>query len=229
MVHFDKGILPALSVTWEHNFSASNYNFFKMNIEEIQKTLPGWCSPAKAQALIDMTVKHPKPTYVEVGVFGGRSFIPVGLAVKQAGGRAFAIDPWTVEAAIDGEVQEHVDWWSKSVDLEKTYLGFVNALGSHDLLLMTEVWRKTSETACFQWLQTRGPESITSCYVDGNHSHKHALADAQRWLPLVKVGGAIALDDVEERPGVKPAHEWLSIQCSFQGIVDGAAFYTKEK
>jgi predicted O-methyltransferase YrrM len=40
--------------------------------------------------------------------------------------------------------------------------------------------------------------SITFCYIDGNHSYSAVLSDLVRWWPKVKPGGFLCGDDVED-------------------------------
>ena len=66
----------------------------------------GWCSNDKAGCIIDIVSEicndTENPVCVEIGVYGGKSVIPVALELKRHVGTIHAIDPWTIEEAAWG-------------------------------------------------------------------------------------------------------------------------------
>ena len=57
--------------------------------------LEGWCSEDKAGILIDLIVKYKPQVIVEVGVWGGKSLVPMANALRANGsGKIYGIDPW---------------------------------------------------------------------------------------------------------------------------------------
>ena len=85
-----------------------------MKLKSLVKSLPGWCTPEKAQRLFDLVIESNSQITCELGVFGGRSFIPLALAHKQKGtGFALGIDAWKKEASLEGTNSlENNEYWS---------------------------------------------------------------------------------------------------------------------
>jgi predicted O-methyltransferase YrrM len=50
------------------------------------------------------------------------------------------------------------------------------------------------------------PRRVDMAFVDGSHARKDVIADLDVWLPRIKPGGIVALDDYEKgcTPAVKP-------------------------
>jgi len=65
-------------------------------VQENLKSIEGWCSLEKATKLINCIADIKPDLCVEIGVFGGSSFIPQALAIKENGkGEIVGIDPWS--------------------------------------------------------------------------------------------------------------------------------------
>ena len=81
--------------------------------------LIGWCSTDKAKAMASLIVKYKPETIVEIGVFGGRSLIPMAMACRHNGtGRVYGIDPYDRDAAADSLPPKDAEWWS-GVEMER--------------------------------------------------------------------------------------------------------------
>src|ERR1700683_5195449 len=76
----------------------------------------GWCSVEKAHILAGCVTSMGGGTVVEIGVYTGRSFLPMALAVKHCGkGIAIGIDAWNPEVAAEGEDKANAQWWKETV------------------------------------------------------------------------------------------------------------------
>ncbi len=155
-------------------------------------TIHGWCTPEKATRMMNIIHEKKPNVYVEVGVFGGSSFLPATAALAyQKKGVAYAIDPWDNKACIEGETELNADWWSK-VDLKMIMSSFIDLMHTNNLDPYYSILRMTSERS----VQVFKNNSIDVIHIDGNHSEQSALFDVQNWLPKVKKGGVIIFDDV---------------------------------
>jgi cephalosporin hydroxylase len=123
---------------------------------------------------------------VEIGVYAGRSLLPMALALKHNGkGKIYGIDPWDVEvvkeSASSGEdwepTQEHLD--GVRAQLERTIL---------DMGLPVVLLHVRSE-------QVFVPMVIDILHIDGGHSEGQALGDVEGHVPNVREGGYIWFDD----------------------------------
>jgi Methyltransferase domain/Glycosyl transferase family 2 len=185
-----------------------------MNFDFI-KSMDGWTSPEKAQAIYDLTLKAKPKVAVEIGVFGGRGTIAIALALKQLGvGKVIGIDPWSAPESAKSQVTPtDEEWWGK-VDHEKIYKNFLWWLKKQDVEKFVEVRRESSKTAS-------APQEIGLLIVDGNHNEE-ALLDAKKFAPNVPLGGYVLLDDLDWAGGfVRQAEEYIkSIGFSFIKLFD---------
>ncbi|NDE63310.1 MAG: class I SAM-dependent methyltransferase [Chlamydiae bacterium] len=175
--------------------------------------LDGWCSREKATILMDLLfLKRPKKV-VEIGVWGGKSLLPMAMALNEnKRGVIYGIDPWKNDASAYMLEGEHLDWWTQ-VDHERIYEGFISTIQLYHLGDVVEVIRASSKDA-------KIIEEIDFLHIDGNHSEASSLSDVKKWVPHVKKGGLIILDDLdygEELEGgatTKKAAEWLDSNCT---------------
>lgn len=173
--------------------------------------LEGWCTPEKAIVMADIILEYKPKLVVETGIFGGKSAIPLAMAVREnKDGVLYGIDPWTVDAAIAGEQgTEHVDWWSNKVNLEEIYRGFVRSTMELDLGYYLRWLRMTSDKAskCFHW------GSIGLFHQDSNHSEEISCKEAKLFAPLMKRKSFWVFDD----------SDWCSTQKAL-GLIEGYGF-----
>jgi predicted O-methyltransferase YrrM len=157
-------------------------------IEELIPKMDGWCSVEKAFVLASTVIAFRPKVSVEIGIFGGRSAIPIALAHKYIGyGKLVAIDPWSNEAATEGYSDEHKAWWAKQ-DLEGIMRRFLQRVDDLQLNDFIDVRRAKSD-------DVEPPSDTGFVHVDGQHSMQ-ALRDVQRYMAKMPVGSNAALDDV---------------------------------
>lgn len=183
--------------------------FFK--IEQDVLRLPGWCPIDKMCTMAAMVVALRPATIVSIGIYGGRSIIPMALACKEIKhGVCYGIDPWDVVASVADQPPEHAEHWGK-VDHEQIYNGFMDAVKKFGIAQQVRVIRSTSDAADISKFK-----SIDLLEVDGNHSLQ-ALRDVQRFCPLISVGGICILDDLDWGSGPVQAEAWI-IQHGFKKL-----------
>lgn len=158
------------------------------NIEEIVPKLPGWCSVSKAVTLASSIVALRPEIIVEIGVYGGRSLIPMAMACASVSkGIVIGIDPWEKSASVEGQPQEHATWWG-NLDHEHIMKSFLAQVELLRLKNFVNVVRKRSD-------EVTPPKNIDIISLDGNHGPQ-ALKDVERYAPNVRVGGLIVFDDL---------------------------------
>jgi len=158
-------------------------------IAELIPTMGGWCSVQKAQELALAVLKSKAQVVVELGVFEGRSCLPVAMALKEQGsGVIWAIDPWSNESAKEGYDGENEKWWG-SVDLESVhqkFLSHIEKTGVHDYV---RVLRRKSDDVI-------PPHEIDLLHLDGQHTDQ-TIKDVERYASKVKCGGFVFVDDLQ--------------------------------
>jgi Methyltransferase domain len=163
----------------------------------IAATVPkmeGWAWIEKANHLATMIIENKPKLVVEIGVFGERSLIPMGLALRAVGegGVAWGIDPWMKEAALEGQTDPVNDeWWGK-LNLEHIYQGFIGHVISEQL------------TREIRWIREKGDRavkffddySIGLLHSDSNHSELISLQEVDLWHRKIAYNGLWVFDDV---------------------------------
>jgi hypothetical protein len=148
----------------------------------------GWCSIEKAQVLAATVFALRPETVVEIGVYAGRSFIPMALALQRLGrGRAIGIDPYDAQVSAAGEEESNREWWG-SFDhgvIEDFCLTCVRALDLDGFVTMEK--RRSDEVP--------PPENVGLLHVDGAHTEQ-AIRDVKRFAHNVMIGGVVCLDDI---------------------------------
>lgn len=157
------------------------------------QSLDGWCSLEKARALADLVLEAKPACIAEIGVYGGRSIIPMALAAKTYGGEVHGIDPWSHEAALEGDVgDENRIWWGQ-LDIERIYQGFLAGIRRFAVEDTLRVHRTTDTAA----LREFADGQIGILHVDGNHSADVSRRYVEQWGPKIAAGGYLVMDDID--------------------------------
>jgi len=175
-------------------------------IDEVQKlvvevstnihTLEGWCSVEKGLSLVELVLEVKPKTYVEIGVFGGRSLYPVAAAIKLIGdekAKVIAIDPWDrfecVKYYDPTKDEAHLRWWG-SLNIDYIYTSYLAMLSRFGLQNYVKTIRATSKKAALEIGE------IDILHIDGNHSRLVSTLDVVLYLPKVRKGGYIWMNDI---------------------------------
>jgi len=160
-------------------------------IETVHASTEGWCSQKKAFTLAAIVISTQPEISVEIGVFYGKSLLPVALAHQHIGkGGVIAIDPWMAEASIAGQVNpQDVEYWNRQHIHQTAYEAFRKKVYELGLQNMVRIERKKSD-------DFEPPADIGLLSVDGNHGEQ-AIRDVERYAPKVKRGGFLVADDIE--------------------------------
>jgi hypothetical protein len=117
------------------------------------------------------------------------------------------VDPYSAIHATqrdDHEVGPALLGWAEQQDWEGLYRGVVDALSREGLLEFARLIRKPSIEAAELFKR----RSIDIVHIDGNHDADRVAADFDTYLPLVRAGGFVILDDISWR-SVRPVYEYL--------------------
>jgi predicted O-methyltransferase YrrM len=201
--HYEQIITVAQNLEMATDVKAEAFAYMEL--------LDGWCSQKKASILIDLIRRTSPKTIVEIGVWGGKSLIPMACALRANGlGKIFGIDPWDSKASLEEVMNEsNIAYWSWA-DHEAVYRQLKEKIQSFNLQDYIQLIRATSEA-------TPIISDIDLLHIDGNHSDKTSYFDVTKWVPHVKTGGWIIFDDMTwYENGVfttSRAVEWLNTHC----------------
>ena len=159
-------------------------------IESVHAATEGWCTWSKAQTLAAIVISTRPEISVEVGVWYGKSLLPVALAHQHIGkGRVIAIDPWMAENSIASQVDPaNIEWWKRQNIHQVAYDTFRSKVYELGLQNVVQIERKASDA--FQ-----PPHGINLIHVDGNHGDQ-SVRDIERYAPEVARGGFLVADDL---------------------------------
>lgn len=173
-------------------------------IDELIPTLHGWASVEKAVSLASYTLAVKPKVCVEIGTWGGRSAVPILLALKEVGsGKLTCIDPWSPDESTKGQTTEiDKEWWGSVANHELVYQHFQYTVDKFGLRPYCETQRISSEEA-------HAPPIIDLCHIDGNHGPQ-AYTDTVKFASNVRQWGICVLDDLDWVGGhVRRAEKWL--------------------
>lgn len=180
-------------------------------------TLHGWCTPEKALNFIDLVLEVKPEVCVDIGTFGGRSLFPVAAALKFLDkGVVIGIDPWDKVECLkhfdETDDPRHIDWWGR-VDFNHIYRSFLQMLQRYNLEKYCKMIKATSEKAASQI------ETIDILYIDGNHAEHMVTKDVELYLPKIRTGGYIWLND-STWTAMQPAIELLTESCDVIKLIE---------
>lgn len=177
------------------SITQSNRKLFSL-ISSVTQTLDGWCSVPKAAALAALTTAMNVQLAVEIGVWAGRSLLPVAFAMKAKGsGVIKGIDPYTAAASADGEFGENLNWWNNQKMHDDIKAKFWAHVKKFDVIGHVDLIEKTSDSVSFD-----GADELDLLHIDGNHQEQ-AIRDAERFGELVRLGGVVVCDDLKWQGG----------------------------
>lgn len=196
----------------------------EMEEEELKKrvckqlpNMEGWCTQEKALNFIDLVLQTKPDVCVEIGVFGGASVFPVASALKFLGkGTIIGIDPWDKIECIKYfepvEERAQLDWWGK-VNLNSIYEKYLKMIKQFELENFCITMKTTSAKAAADI------GVIDILYLDGNHSELISTQDVQLYLPKVRSGGYIWINDILW-PTLQQAIDLLLESCDPIKLID---------
>jgi hypothetical protein len=142
-------------------------------------------------------------TYLEIGVFEGQSFVwMLQHVLKHPDSRAVGIDPWLCTEKMNNvEMQgvkdrAHMNVAARVSNLPESYRFTKDGLPK-DFLIQgnsNEVLRRMFGRKGFAGIK---PGMLDLCMIDGAHNSLAVCDDARLVLQLLKPGGVMMFDDVE--------------------------------
>lgn len=215
-----KKVITCFTLFFVSLFSSAQANDVEALKQRVCNVLPhleGWCSREKALNFIDLVLEVKPSVCVEIGVFGGGSLFPVASALKfLEHGTIYGIDPWDRAECMKNldpvKDKAHIEWWSK-VNLTYIYYSYLNMLRRYEVEEYVTTLKLSSEKAA--------PEvgEIDILYIDGNHTEAAISRDVELYLPKVRSGGFIWLNDTLWE-ATQPAVEMLLESCDVIKLID---------
>lgn len=143
---------------------------------------------------------------VEIGALAGRSAVALGyLANLFRVGPVLAVDPWSPAAAIQYDspalIQELPDAWNLD-DVFELFLSNLSLLPPATAnyiratsIAASERYGRGASVETPQFGRVAYTGEISMLHIDGNHDLDAVLTDCKLWVPRIKAGGWLILDD----------------------------------
>ncbi|MEJ7893297.1 MAG: class I SAM-dependent methyltransferase [Solirubrobacteraceae bacterium] len=182
---------------------------------EVSRFVPvdtgGGSSALKALVAADLIVTDGLSSIVEIGVWHGRFLLPASVALDHLGrGTAIGIDPYSATAAEQHDDHDRgIDLiaWSHEVNWDGVHAAVLQRVRDAGLEERVRIDRRTAAEAATDV----APASIDLLHVDGNHDAARVAEDVRTYLPKVRPGGYVLLDDCSW-PSVAPSFAFLEAE-----------------
>jgi predicted O-methyltransferase YrrM len=192
----------------------------------IPKGIGGGCSKSRGEAIRNAVLDTNAQLCVEIGVFMGSSLMYFAEAAEETGGRVIGIDPYKLDS-LKNTVPNKKDHdfiynvlFTKQKTLDDMYRNLASLIHDQGLTKVTLI-REKSESVFDIFEQG----SIDVLHIDGNHDEEYVTKDIKYYLPLVRKGGYIIMDDIKW-DGVKNA---ISKHMTANLVADHGSFSVYQK
>jgi len=174
----------------------------------------GGCSVTKAYLMARLIRDERLKTTLDIGVYRGRSLFPQALAHrKYTSGVAYGVDPWDAMEAVQEQAPEaiadKVKEWAAGADLQRIYEEVVALTSTLDLQANTTLLREPSSKA-IEYFRARNI-LFDLVHIDGNHDTVRVREDLDHYLPRLRPGGYLVLDDVSWA-SIRPIYDELKLR-----------------
>lgn len=180
-------------------------------IRKIWREVPpdiGGTSLVKARIMANLIIDHKLKRTVEIGVFRGGTLFPQAIAQQHIGGTTIGIDPYSYHEAMQFDNKElwDADWldsFARSHDWESTYQYVLDTIMRNGLEHCCRVMRMTSDQAA-----DLIEPGVSMVHIDGNHDYIKVESDIKNYVPKLKPGGFLVMDDIVAS-AIAPQYEKL--------------------
>lgn len=174
------------------------YEICKKVDKEISSDFGGGSPVSKTFLMSYLASNQKLKTYVEIGVYKGKSLFSIAYSIYKNGGKSYGIDPYLVDYALESDIDEDLklklDDFLLSRDFETLYkdiLIYKNECNYEDAI---KIIRKTSNDAVEYFKeQNIHPDLL---HIDGNHDMKNVQLDYEEYYQLMENGSFIVFDDI---------------------------------
>jgi hypothetical protein len=164
----------------------------------------GYCSEEKALDLMDLVWFIKPKVVVEVGMFGGKSLVPMGFALKAVGsGIAYGIYSWGITASVVEEAAE-TKKLLQNVDYEAILSSLKERLKQFNI----------ENSVKLKLADAQPIFDIDILHIAVNHSEEALFLDLDKWVSYVRKGGIIILGGVFPVDETVELTNWLDEHCT---------------
>lgn len=147
---------------------------------------PGWCWREKADRIYEIASEPFIGEAVEIGVYGGRSFLPLVAGVSTHGGRARGFDIYEPHKVSTEDGQKHWD----TIDYQGVHNEVIELLKRFGYTGRLVEKMSSEEARSLYWAC-----DIQYVHIDGSHRPWDAVEDIIMWSQRLSPRGFMLLDD----------------------------------
>jgi predicted O-methyltransferase YrrM len=158
----------------------------------------GRCDHLKGNIIKKYVSKLKAKLCVEIGVFKGSSLMYFIESLIENNGKVIGIDPYLLDSFkndipdIKSKELIYDVLFTKQEILDKIYDELYEIIQNNNLTPHVDLIRNKSENISKQFKK----QSIDIIHIDGNHDEVNVSNDIKLYLPLIKDGGVIIMDDI---------------------------------
>ena len=180
-------------------------------LSQVEIDFGGGCSVIKAYLMACLIRDEGLRSTLDIGVYRGRSLFPQALAHRQhTSGVAYGVDPFDSMEAVQQDapaaISDLVKAWARDTDLQQVYDEVVSLTTKFDLEAHCTLVRQPSAKAIGYFRERDIVFDLV--HIDGNHDTVRVREDVDLYLPRLRRGGYLVLDDVSWE-SIRPVYEEL--------------------
>jgi len=190
----------------------------------------GLCTESKGNVIKTLVEKTNAKFCVEIGVYKGSSLLYFAEALQKTNGKIIGIDPYKLDSLRNEIPNKQVNEYFYDVlfkeqkTLDNIYSNLSKILEDNNLGELITLVREKSEN----YYQNIEKESIDVLHIDGNHDEEYVTKDIINYLPPVKKGGYIIMDDTSWVGVINSIQNHLIDKCKLISEHSEFAIYIKE-
>src|ERR1700722_8967735 len=167
-------------------------------LKGIQIDFGGGCSLSKGYLMAWLIRKYQISSSVDIGVYRGRSLVSQAVAhLGYTGGIVYGVDPWLNSEVREDDnpaLKEAINEFATITDFSAIYEGVVALIDKLKLVQNCTLVRETSRDAIRFFERERITFGLI--HIDGNHDSDRVMEDVSLYLPRLRRGGFVLMDDV---------------------------------
>lgn len=161
-------------------------------IEEYVEHMEGWSTPERCCDMAQAIIETDAQICVDIGVYAARSTISMGFAAREMGtSRVYGIDSWRVDDCAEGGMDPlNEEWWKTKSRLEDMHQATMKSIWDHRLEQWVTIIRNASQNVVQLF------DRIDFLNIDGSHNEVASCRDVELYVPRVRSGGIVFMDDI---------------------------------
>jgi hypothetical protein len=167
-------------------------------LEGIQIDFGGGCSVSKGYLMAWLIRKYQITSSVDIGVYRGRSLVSQAVAHRgYTGSMVYGVDPWLNSEARENDnpaLREAINKFTDTTNFSAIYEEVAALIHKLNLSQNCTLVRETSCDAIRYFERKRITFGLI--HIDGNHDSDRVMEDVSLYLPRLRRGGFVLMDDV---------------------------------